>query len=183
MVRVAVIGSGPGAMYTIKYLLKHTRTPLHHVDIFEKLKVPYGLVKFGVAPDHVEVKEVAKEFDELLKQETGRLRLRLFSPVENRGSLDELLKSYDATIVATGAQSAHRLRFPSLPKFTMSAQKFVYWYNGHPELKDIDLPESPRNVSVVGHGNVALDVTRMLSKSVEELLPLHKSGDLSNQPL
>jgi ferredoxin--NADP+ reductase len=179
MVRVAVIGSGPGAMYTIKYLLKHTRTPLHHVDIFEKLKVPYGLVKFGVAPDHVEVKEVAKEFDELLKQETGRLRLRLFSPVENRGSLDELLKSYDATIVATGAQSAHRLRFPSLPKFTMSAQKFVYWYNGHPELKDIDLPESPRNVSVVGHGNVALDVTRMLSKSVEELLPLHKSGLLA----
>jgi len=63
MSKIAVIGSGPGAMYTIKYILKHTRSSISSIDIFEKLKVPYGLVKFGVAPDHVEVKEVSKEFD------------------------------------------------------------------------------------------------------------------------
>ena len=179
MVRVAVIGSGPGAMYTIKYLLKHCSKSLKHIDIFEKLKVPYGLVRFGVAPDHIEVKEVAKEFNEMLNKESDRVRLHLDSPIEDREGLDRLLNSYDTTILATGAQSAHRLRFPVLPKYTMSAQNFVYWYNGHPEFQMIDLPEAPRNVSIVGHGNVALDVTRILSKSVEELLPLHKSGLLS----
>ena len=179
MSRIAVIGSGPGAMYTIKYILKHATKPISAVDIFEKLRVPYGLVKFGVAPDHVEVKEVAKEFDEMIRLNQGRIRLNTSHPVEDSQKLLHLMNVYDATIVATGAQSAHRLRLPHLPKFTMSAQDFVYWYNGHPEYTSLNLPESAKDVSIVGHGNVALDVARILSKSLEELKPLHDSKLLS----
>jgi len=179
MSKIAVVGSGPGAMYTIKYIIKRSRTQLTCIDIFEKLKVPYGIVKFGVAPDHMEVKEVAKEFDELLRVESSRLHLMTNSPVHDRMMLDNLLKKYDATIIATGAQSAHRLRFPFLPKNTFSAQQFVYWYNGHPEYQTLNLPSAAANVSIVGHGNVALDVARILSKSPSELKPLHESGLLA----
>jgi hypothetical protein len=179
MSKIAVIGSGPGAMYTIKYLIKHARSRVERVDIFEKLPIPYGLVNYGVAPDHVEVKEVSKEFDEFLRNHRQQVHLFLGQTIQGTREIKSLQSSYSATLIATGAQGAHRLPFTHLPQNTMSAQDFVYWYNGHPEQQRMSIPADSRNVSIVGHGNVALDVARVLSKSIEELEPLRKSGLLS----
>ena len=183
MTRIAAIGTGPGAMYTLKYLLKHNLSGLSRVDIFEKLSANYGLVRYGVAPDHVEVKEVSKEFSSLLRDHIGTLHLHMHHMIPDQQSFQTLRESYDAVLVATGAQSASRLPLKSLPQNTFAAQDFVLWYNGHPEKQDLVLPTAPRNVSIVGHGNVALDVARMLSKSVEELEPLAQSGLLSQAAL
>jgi ferredoxin--NADP+ reductase len=177
MIRIGVIGSGPGAMYTVKYLLKQIKDRPMHIDVFEKLGDPFGLVRFGVAPDHVEVKEVSKEFKALFTEHPG-LSLHLGSEI-NKSKLDDLCNQFDAVLVASGAQGARRLPFANLPKNTMTAQDFVLWYNGHPERSRLELPACPRNVSIVGHGNVAFDVARILSKSPGELLPLKESGLLS----
>lgn len=179
MKRVAVVGSGPGAMYTVKYLLRHGSAQLGRIDIYEKLDTPFGLVRFGVAPDHVEVKEVATEFKSLLTEHSDRLKLYLRADVSTPESIRALNMSYDGLLVATGAQDALRLPLSPLPKYTFSARDFVLWYNGHPDLHGLLLPPSPRNVSIIGQGNVALDAARILSKSVDELLPLRKDSLLS----
>ena len=182
MTKLAVIGSGPGAMYTIKYLLKRNLPNLSRVDIFEKLDTPFGLVRFGVAPDHLEVKEVANEFKGILKDYGSIARLHLNSPINTVAEFEKLRSSYDAILVATGAQSANRLPLSNLPRHTMSAQDFVLWYNGHPEYMSLDLPECPRDISIVGHGNVALDVARILSKSPAQLdlVRTHSKGDFND---
>ena len=169
MSRIAVIGSGPGAMYTIKYLLKHSLSKLKTIDIRERLSAPFGLVRFGVAPDHKEVKEVANEFTKIVSDHSSVVKLHLNRSVSGLDEFSALQNSYDAILVATGAQSSNRLPFSDLPGNTMSAQDFVLWYNGHPEYVGLQLPDLPRDVSIVGHGNVAFDVARMLSKSPEEL--------------
>lgn len=179
MTTLAVIGSGPGAMYTIKYILKHPVLKVKRIDVLEKLRTPFGLVRFGVAPDHVEVKEVSKEFTQMINDHKDQIKLHTGSEVSGVMDFNALRRLYDAVVVATGAQSASRLPFPSLPRNTFSAQDFVLWYNGHPERQDLLLPEQARNVSIVGHGNVALDVARILSKSVQELDPLVQSGLLT----
>lgn len=181
--KLAVIGSGPGAMYTVKYFLKQCNSlpvPLR-IDILEKLNAPFGLVGFGVAPDHPEVKEVAKEFTSLLESHSSQVKLITGKCVPDTQSFTALQENYDAVLVATGAQSALRLPFRSMPGNTMSARDFVLWYNGHPDYHTLPLPDRPRDVVVTGHGNVALDVARMLSKSEEELVPLFKSGLLAGR--
>ena len=177
--RIAVLGSGPGAMYTVKYFLKHhtATTPLVH--IFEKLNKPFGLVRYGVAPDHSEVKEVANEFTGLVREHSDHIRLYTDHGMKGSESLDQLRNVYDAVLVATGAQGARRMPFTDLPTNTMSARDFVLWYNGHPDLASLVLPTTARHISVVGHGNVALDVARILSKSPRELEPLVNSGLLA----
>ena len=176
MSRIAVIGSGPGAFYTIKYLLKHHSNI--SVTILERLVTPFGLVRFGVAPDHAEVKEVGTEFANILMSHKTQVKMHTNQYVG--GDLFKLLReSFDGILVATGAQSAARLPFKSLPQNTLSARDFVLWYNGHPDFAHLRLPDQPRNVSIVGHGNVALDVARMLSKSKSELEPLVSSGLLN----
>ena len=179
MKRVAVIGSGPGAFFTIKYLLKRSPLGQFKIDMFEKLAAPFGLVRFGVAPDHADVKEVSNEFRELLRDSSANVRLFTSKTFSGGGSLQELKERYDAVLISTGAQESRRLSMSNLPGNTLSAQDFVLWYNGHPEKQDVRLPEAPRNVSIVGHGNVALDVARMLCKSEKELRPLAESGLLS----
>ena len=174
--KIAVIGSGPGAMYTLKFFLKRHHSPALRVDIFEALSSPFGLVRFGVAPDHSEVKEVSKEFHTLLKEHKGNVRLLTNQDIAGRSDFNTVLGSYDAVLVATGAQAAKRLGFPHLPANTMSARDFVLWYNGHPDLTDQVLPTQFTNVCIVGHGNVALDAARMLSKTPAELDPLVSSG-------
>jgi thioredoxin reductase len=179
--KLAVIGSGPGAMYTIKYFLKHA-APLAsnlRVDILEKLTKPFGLVGFGVAPDHPEVKEVAKEFASLVEANGSVVKLRTGFLVCDVDAFKSLKSEFDAVLIATGAQSASRLPFSSLPTNTMAARDFVLWYNGHPDFSDPPVGTIPRDVVVTGHGNVALDVARILSKSEEELVPLFKSGLLA----
>jgi hypothetical protein len=177
--KIAVVGSGPGAMYTLKYFLKRQQSRTFRVDIFESLSTPYGLVRFGVAPDHSEVKEVSNEFHTMLREHKDILRLHTNHDVIGSSDFNTLRESYDAVLIATGAQSAKRLKLPHLPANTMAARDFVLWYNGHPDFKDQDPPLDSTNVCIVGHGNVALDAARMLSKTPSELDPLASSGLLA----
>ena len=177
--KVAVIGSGPGAMYTVKYFLKQVGSRPHQIDVLERLQNPFGLVRYGVAPDHPEVKEVSKEFNSLFEANRSTVHLRVNSDVCGKEEFDNLRRKYDAVLIGTGAQGATRLSLPSLPRYTMSARDFVMHYNGHPDFSSVDLPVAPRTVTVVGHGNVALDVARILSKSKKELEPLVDSGLLA----
>lgn len=174
---IAIVGTGPSGFYTGKYLLD--ANPNTKIDFYDKLPFPYGLVRYGVAPDHPEVKSVHSTFDDLFL--TKRDRTRLFcnisigSQADSGGvPLSQLLKYYDGVVLAYGAESDHDLGIENeqLPGI-LSARSFVNWYNGHPSFSSLsgaafDLSQV-QHVMIVGNGNVALDCARVLAKSVEEL--------------
>ncbi|KAF4676112.1 hypothetical protein FOL47_006720 [Perkinsus chesapeaki] len=169
--RLAVLGSGPGAFYTSKFIFRQLDSV--RIDMFERLSEPFGLVNFGVAPDHPEVKNVRNEFRSVAHEYHDRFRL--FSTASPKVS--ELREHYDGIVVAIGAQAANRLELPGsqdVDKGILSARDFVSWYNGHPDFTDIigKLPEAEKvcDVAVIGHGNVGLDVGRILSKSPREFI-------------
>jgi ferredoxin--NADP+ reductase len=162
-----VIGAGPSGFYAAAALLKgqgHTVT----VDMFDRLVAPHGLVRYGVAPDHQNIKAVAKTYDRTAA-EGG---FRYFGNVEFGKHLthEELRKHYDVIVYATGAQSDRRLGIPGedLPN-SLSATEFVAWYNGHPDFVGLQPDLDVEAAIVVGVGNVAMDVARILAKSVDEL--------------
>ncbi len=164
--RVAVIGAGPAGFYTAESLLKATGHA--EVDIFDRLATPYGLVRHGVAPDHPQIKSIAN-----MLARTGRdERIRFFGNVElgRDLSLDELRRHYHAVVFAVGSPKDRRLGVPGedLPG-SHSATEFVAWYNGHPDFSEFRPDLSAQTAVVVGLGNVAIDVTRILAKSVDEL--------------
>jgi len=162
--RIAVVGSGPSAFYTVKYFLKMFRDKAVKIDMFERLPEPYGLVRFGVAPDHQEVKNVTNDFANLLKTHPN-ISLHCGVQVESTPEgFAAFQRDYDGVLIATGAQSAKLVDFPSPPKHHISARDFVLWYNGHPDKLDLHLPEAPREVAIFGMGNVALDVARILCR-------------------
>jgi ferredoxin/flavodoxin---NADP+ reductase len=166
--RVAVIGSGPSGIYATEALIKQTETPVR-VDVFDKLPTPYGLVRYGVAPDHQTIKSVTKVMQKTLQDP----RVRFFGNVEYGSQLTQadLKTHYDAVVYTVGASSDRHLGVPGedLPG-SLSATEFVAWYNGHPEYENHIPPmQDVKGVAVVGMGNVAVDVTRILAKSVEEL--------------
>ena len=166
---LAVVGSGPSALYTVKYVLR--RLPHITVNIFEKLTEPFGLVRFGVAPDHPEVKNVAHEFTDMFTQHPN-INVHLNQTITD---IQPLLASHKAVLVATGAQGSKN--FPVNFRPHQSARDFVLWYNGHPEgVRPEISPEKAGNISVVGMGNVALDVARLLSKNREALEILRAHG-------
>ena len=165
--RAAIVGAGPSGFYAAAALLKeghHTVT----VDMFDHLVAPHGLVRYGVAPDHQNIKAVSKVFDRTAA-EPG---FRYFGNVEFGQDLthEDLKRHYDVIIFAVGAQSDRKLNIPGedLPN-SMSATEFVAWYNGHPDYKDLEVDLSGEAAVVVGVGNVAMDVARILAKSVDEL--------------
>ena len=162
----AVIGSGPAGFYTAEALAK-TYGEAARVDILDRLPVPYGLIRFGVAPDHQSIKAVAKRYEKVALSPGVRFlgNVHLGADV----SVEELLHYYDAVILATGAPNDRRLGIPGddLPGVIGSAA-FVGWYNGHPDFADLDPPLSGSHAVVVGNGNVALDVARILSKTPAE---------------
>ncbi|MDF0518250.1 FAD-dependent oxidoreductase [Bradyrhizobium yuanmingense] len=164
--RIAVIGSGPSGFYTTEALLR-SGAPVT-VDMFERLPVPYGLVRFGVAPDHPKLKQVTLAFDRI----AGLPGFRFFGgiTVGDDVTIDELRKAYDAVVLATGAELSRVLGIPgeALPG-CHSAGDFVAWYNGHPQFADIRFDLDHETAIVVGHGNVALDVARILAKTADEL--------------
>jgi ferredoxin--NADP+ reductase len=162
--RVAIVGSGPAAMYAADELVL-TR-PGVRVDIYERLPVPYGLVAHGVAPDHVRTKEVASLFD-LVTAEEG-VRLHLGVEVGRDVTHEELMAGHDAVIYAVGASSDRKLAVPGA-SLAVSATDFVAWYNGHPEHAFDTYDLSHPRVVVVGTGNVALDVARILAVPAEAL--------------
>jgi ferredoxin--NADP+ reductase len=166
-VRVAIIGSGPAGSYAAGHLLRHTE-PEVHVDLFERLPTPWGLVRAGVAPDHPKIKSVTNVYERTAEHP----RLRLFANVElgRHVSVEDLRRHYHAIVYAVGTPTDRPLGIEGedLPG-SYSATDFVGWYNGHPDFCDLEFDLSGERVVVVGAGNVALDVARMLVLTREEL--------------
>jgi ferredoxin--NADP+ reductase len=165
--RVAIIGAGPSAFYAAGSLLKEPDLTVS-IDIFERLIAPHGLVRYGVAPDHQNIKAVSKIYDRTVADPN----VRFFGNVEfgKDLTLGDLRRHYDQIILAVGAQSDRRLGIPGedLPN-SFSATEFVAWYNGHPDYAEFKPDLAVTGVVVVGVGNVAMDVARVLAKSVDEL--------------
>ncbi len=168
--RVAVIGSGPSGFYAIAALFKVDGVEAD-VDLFDRLPTPFGLVRGGVAPDHQKIKNVIRVYNRTAQHE----RFRFFGNVELGPdiSVDDLRRHYDHIVYATGNESDRKMGIPGedLPG-VHSATEFVGWYNGHPDFQDrsFDLAAA-RRIAVVGNGNVAMDVTRVLARSTDELAP------------
>jgi ferredoxin/flavodoxin---NADP+ reductase len=164
--RIAVVGSGPGGFYVTEALLR-AGVPLT-VDMFERLPVPYGLVRFGVAPDHPKLKLVTAAFDRIATAPGFRFIGGV--TVGPDVTIDELRESYDAVVLATGADVSRSLGVPGedLPG-SHHAGDFVAWYNGHPDFRDCQFDLGCEAATVIGHGNVALDVARILAKTTDEL--------------
>jgi ferredoxin--NADP+ reductase len=162
----AVIGSGPAGFYTAE-ALSRTYGERATIDILDRLPVPYGLIRFGVAPDHQSIKAVAKRYEKVALERQVRFlgNVHLGADV----SVEELLHYYDAVVLATGAPNDRRLGVPGddLPGVIGSAA-FVGWYNGHPDYTDLAPPLHVGGAAVIGNGNVALDVARILSKTPAE---------------
>ncbi len=161
----AIVGTGPAGYYTAEALLKSGSDVA--IDMIDRLPTPYGLVRSGVAPDHQSLKAVSARFDKVALD--GRVRFRGNVAVGTDVTIAELSELYDATILATGAPGDRPLGIPGadLPGVWGSAA-FVGWYNGHPDFAHVTPPLTARQAVVIGNGNVALDVARILSKTREE---------------
>jgi ferredoxin--NADP+ reductase len=166
--RVAVVGSGPAGFYSAGALL--SAEPPSEVDMFDRLPTPWGLVRLGVAPDHPKLKSVSRAFERIAEQPG----FRFLGNVEFGRDLthDDLVRLYDAVIYAVGAQTDRRLGIPGedLPG-SWAATEFVAWYNAHPDFQDREFMLEHERAVVIGNGNVAIDVARMLALTAEELAP------------
>ena len=162
----AVVGSGPAGFYTAE-ALERGYGDKARVDILDRYPVPYGLIRFGVAPDHQSLKAVSKRYDKVA--ESAGVDFIGNVTVGRDISVAELLDLYDAVILATGAPHDRKLGIPGeeLPGVVGSAE-FVGWYNGHPDFADLDPPLGGTHAAVIGNGNVALDCARILSKTRHE---------------
>jgi ferredoxin/flavodoxin---NADP+ reductase len=167
LLRVAVIGSGPAGVYAAAAL-----TDRHEVcvDVIDRLPTPFGLVRYGVAPDHEKMKSVALTLRKVLEHD----RVRFLGNVElgRDLSLEDMHRHYDALIVANGAAIDRRLGIPGEDLLgSFSATEFVSWYSGHPDSALDKFTMTAETVIVVGVGNVAIDVARVLCKTADELRP------------
>ena len=166
MRHIAVIGCGPAGYYSAEALQKsygdHVR-----IDMIDRLPVPYGLIRFGVAPDHQSIKAVSRRYEKVALSDNVRFLGNVC--VGSDVAIEELLGLYDAVILATGAPNDRPLTLPGsdLPGVIGSAA-FVGWYNGHPEFADLDPPLAVDAAAVIGNGNVALDIARILAKTPAE---------------
>jgi ferredoxin--NADP+ reductase len=165
--RVAIVGSGPAGFYTAEHILKHEGTHAE-VDMFDRLPTPYGLVRFGVAPDHPKIKSVIRVYEKT----AARPEFRFFGNVEVGTDLtvEELRERYHAVVFAYGTATDRHLGIPGedLPG-SHPATEFVNWYNAHPVFADREFDLSCERVVVIGNGNVAADVARMLALTADEL--------------
>ncbi|MBD3775242.1 MAG: FAD-dependent oxidoreductase, partial [Rhodobacteraceae bacterium] len=162
MRQIAIIGSGPAGYYTAEAALKRWGTDVR-IDIFDCLPVPYGLIRSGVAPDHQSIKGVTRRYEQTALAENVRFVGNV--TVGRDVGVPELRQLYDAVVLATGAPRDRPLGIPGedLGNVIGSAA-FVGWYNGHPQFTDLEPDLSGRHAVVIGMGNVALDVARILSK-------------------
>jgi ferredoxin--NADP+ reductase len=183
MRRIAIIGSGPAGCYLADSLLR--LIPDASIDIFERLPVPFGLVRYGVAPDHQGTKSVARVLDRVLSRD----RVTFFGNVEvgREVQIEELLSLYDVVVLATGASRDRRLGVPGeeLPG-VLGSGAFTGWYNDQPEHRPPAI-HGVRSAVIIGNGNVAIDVARVLAKSATEVAGSDLSPDtmswLEGQPI
>lgn len=163
--KFAIVGSGPAGMYAADSLIKSV--PDCRVDVFEKYPPPYGLIRYGVAPDHYKTRNTSRQFARTFEEKT----VEYYGNVEigKDISLDELKENYDAVVLAMGAYNDRKLGIPGEDlDGVYGACEFVGWYNGHPDYRDLDPLLDKDGVSVIGIGNVALDVCRVLAKTRAE---------------
>ncbi|MEP6590616.1 MAG: FAD-dependent oxidoreductase [Gemmatimonadota bacterium] len=164
--RVAIIGSGPSGFYAAEALQKAAAGV--RIDLFDRLPTPFGLVRGGVAPDHPKIKSVTRVFDRVATQPGFRFFGHVV--VGEDITIAELLEHYDAVILAVGAQSDRQLGIPGEQlEGSHAATELVGWYNGHPDYVDRQFDLTQREAAVIGLGNVAMDVTRILAKSADAL--------------
>jgi len=169
--KVAIVGAGPAGYFAALALNNLQSDELQFsIDMIERLPTPWGLVRSGVAPDHPKIKTVAKVFEKVANEPN----FRLFANVElgTDVTIEQLKEMYDAVVIATGSALGKRLGIPGedLPG-SMSAAAFVPWYNSHPDFKDEEIDLSCESAVVIGAGNVAMDVARMLALEPSELDP------------
>ena len=180
---VAVIGAGPAGIYASDILSKSGLEV--NIDLFERLPAPYGLVRYGVAPDHPRIKQIIVALYKILQR--GDIRLLGNVEVGRDVTIDDLRDHYDAIIIATGADRDHPLDIPGvdLPE-SYGAADFVSWYDGNPDYPRT-WPLKAREVAVLGVGNVALDVSRVLAKHAEDMLktevPANVAEALADNPI
>jgi ferredoxin--NADP+ reductase len=166
MRHVAVIGSGPAGFYTAEALQKHYGEGIS-IDLIDQLPVPYGLIRSGVAPDHQSIKAVYKRYEKVALAGNVRFVGHVF--VGKDIGIEELRSLYDAVVLATGAPHDRPLAIPGADlSGVIGSAAFVGWYNGHPDFAGLDPPLDAEAAAVIGNGNVALDVARILAKSRSE---------------
>lgn len=167
--KIAIVGAGPAGYFAAQALQNLATDDLgFSIDMIERLPTPWGLVRSGVAPDHPKIKTVSKVFEKIANTEG----FRLFANIELGSDLtiEQLKERYDAVVIATGSAKGKKLGIPGedLPG-SLSAATFVPWYNAHPDFKDEEIDLSSNTAVVIGAGNVAMDVARMLALEPSEL--------------
>ncbi len=182
---VAIVGSGPAGFYTAEALSKGEGADVR-IDIIDRLATPFGLIRAGVAPDHQTTKRVAEAFGRTALRD----EVRYFGNVKvgRDVSLDELREVYDAVVLAVGAPFDHLMKVPGEDKLGVyGSAAFVGWYNGHPDFLSLDPDLNTKAVAVIGVGNVAIDVARVLVKTPEEMatsdLPDHAAQAIQAAPI
>jgi len=183
-VSVAIIGTGPAGFYTADALIKKGVDCT--IDLVDRLPTPYGLIRFGVAPDHQTTKKVSRAFEKTAVSET----CRFFGNVEigRDVTLAEMRDMYDAVVLAVGAGHDRLAGIPGEDKKgVIGSATFVGWYNAHPDLRDLDPDLNTNNVVVIGNGNVAIDIARVLVKTREEMadsdLPEYAMAAIEASPI
>ena len=181
---VAIVGSGPAGFYTADALLKADSAC--RIDIIDRLPTPYGLIRFGVAPDHEKTKNVMRGFARTASDE----RVNFYGDVDvgDALSLDELREMYDAVVLAVGAAHDRRLGTPGEEKAgVVGSASFVNWYNAHPDFVDRTPDLDTSSVVIIGAGNVAIDVARVLVKTPAEMaatdLPAYAAEPIQGAPI
>jgi ferredoxin--NADP+ reductase len=169
--KIAIVGAGPAGYFTAQaFQRSQTHELKFSIDMIERLPTPWGLVRSGVAPDHPKIKNVSKVFEKIAKEDG----FRLFANVElgKDISLKDLRESYDAVVLATGSPNGRKLGIKGEDlNNCISAANFVSWYNGHPDFTNVKVDLNTDTAVVIGAGNVAMDVARMLAIDPSELDP------------
>lgn len=172
--RVAVVGAGPAGFYAAEALLKRPSLAVE-IDLIERLPAPFGLLRYGVAPDHPKIKSIAVAYERIAADPRVRFLGNVGVRVQGDGesgalTIEDLLAHYDQVVVTTGCETDRRLGIPGEDlEGSLAATRFVAWYNGHPDHVDLDVKLNMDRVVVVGIGDVALDLARILLRNPEEL--------------
>lgn len=180
---VVIIGSGPGGFYAAESISKKLNSD---IDIIDRLLTPFGLIRGGVAPDHQTTKKISLTYTKTAKKD----QIRFFGNIEigKDISLDELRKIYDVVILATGSELDNKLEIGGANlKGVYGSAEFVGWYNGHPDYVNLEPDLNTENVVIIGNGNVAIDVVRVLSKNLEEMMesdiPEYALNSINQSPI
>ena len=183
--RIAVIGAGPAGVYAADILSRSEQGEHVEIDLFDRYPAPFGLIRYGVAPDHPRIKGIIKALHKVMDR--GDIRLLGNVDIGTDLTLEDLRAHYDAVIFSTGAIRDAALNIPGIElEGSYGAADFVSWYDGHPDYPR-EWPLEAEKVAVIGNGNVALDVARVLSKHAEDLLsteiPENVYSELQKSPV